>query len=273
MNPMLPQEALVVSTAPEAGDSVTLTLELRSCDGDFACEPGQFNMVGLPGFGEAPLTFSALPSGRRFSHTVRPIGRVTEALTRLAPGQPVQVRGPFGRAWPWEEARGKDVAVLAGGMGIVPLRPLLQRAMADRGHVRRMLVLYGSRTPELMLYRGDVAAWRAAGMDVRVTVDEAPDPAAWDGSIGVATDLLDHPSKGAPAQIALICGPELMMRFSVRALLLRGMQPGEIFVSLERHMKCGIGHCGHCQIGPHYVCQDGPVFSYAQLRRFPDHLL
>jgi NAD(P)H-flavin reductase len=273
MNPMLPQDAAVVRVKAEAGDSTTLTLRLLNSNAQTAFEPGQFHMVGLPGIGEAPITFSSLPDGREFSHTIRPVGRVTAALAGLQPGQAVQVRGPFGNAWPWEEVQGKNVAILAGGMGIVPLRPFIQRAVANRSSIGQMLILYGARTPEQMLFRDDIPAWREAGLEVRATVDEAPDVAAWDGSVGVTTDLLEHPSKGAPANVALICGPELMMRFSVRALLLRGMLPADIFVSLERHMKCGIGHCGHCQIGPHYVCQDGPVFSYAQLRRFPDHLL
>lgn len=274
MTLMVPQDAVVTDVKQESADTRTLTLALTDPQAEMRFTPGQFNMLGLAGFGEVPLTFTELARGREFAHTVRGIGRVTKALLKVKPGEHVQVRGPFGSQWPWEGLAGKDVIVVAGGAGIVPLRPFLQRVFANRQAVGRMQILYGARAPEQMLFRVDIPAWRAQpDTDVRLVVDDAPPGTAWEGKVGVVTDLFDHPSAAPFGQTALVCGPELMMRFVVHELLLRGMRPAQIYLSMERRMKCGVAHCGHCQLGPFYVCKDGPVFSYSQLRGLPDMLL
>ncbi len=274
-SPLLPLDAEVLRVSEESSDTRTLVLRLRDSSARMDARPGQFNMVGLPGIGEAPITFSAIGGDGEFAHTIRGVGSVTRALIGVAPGGTVQVRGPYGSSWPEEELAGRDVVAVAGGNGIIPLRPLLQKMVADRRpDGSRLLVLYGGREPGQLLFRRDLDAWASApGVEVRLTVDEVPDGWKWDGPRGVVTGLLDHPSAGHPAELALVCGPELMMRFAVRELLLRGMRPADVFVSLERRMKCGIGHCGHCQLGPNYVCADGPVFRYPQVKPYPDAML
>jgi NAD(P)H-flavin reductase len=271
---MLPQDAVVTATRTETADTTTLVMRLQDENALLSYQPGQFNMIGLAGFGEAALTFSSDCNGAQFSHTIRAVGRVTNGLARLAEGDLVQVRGPFGRGWPLQEARGHSVLVVAGGSGVVPMRSFLERVRNDRGVVGELTVLYGARSPGEMLFLEETAQWASQpDVEVKLTVDDAPKGARWDGRVGLVTELLDHPSGGAPADMAFVCGPELMMRFVVRDLLLRGMRPSEIFVSLERRMRCGIGHCGHCQIGPKYVCRDGPVFRYSELRGLADFLL
>lgn len=275
MNAMLPREAVVVSRHDDTADTRTLWLRLAEPGARMDFAPGQFNMLGLPGIGEIAITFSSLPGeDGSFSHTIRSVGGGSRAITELKPGQKLQVRGPFGSSWPWEALKGKNLIIVAGGSGIVPLRPFLQRCFRERGHVGRVLVLYGARTPGQMLYLDEVGDWRERGQaDVRLTVDEVPPGETWQEHIGVVSDLFGHPSEGAPGDVALVCGPELMMRFVIRELTLRGMRAGDIHLSMERRMECGIGHCGHCQLGPYYVCKDGPVFTYAQLRPLTDNLL
>lgn len=273
MNPLLPQDATVLEVNEEFPGTRTLKFELpdsRLIDG---FQPGQFNMIGLEGYGEAPVVFSSIESGTVASHTVRSAGRVTQALTRLGAGDRLQIRGPFGSGWPLEELKGRDLVLMVGGMGIIPLRILMQRLLEKREEYGGVLVLYGAREPGQMLFAGDVLSWADhPGVKVRLTVDRAPAALKWGHHVGVVTELLAHPSRGAPGDVALICGPELMMRFSVRELLVRGMPASRLYVSLERHMKCGIGHCGHCQLGPHYVCKDGPVLAYNKIEKLPDTL-
>ncbi len=273
-DPMTPRTATVAAVAEQHPGTVTLTLELPGPELAEAYQPGQFNMLGLPGFGEAPVAFDSLPTATVGHHTVRSAGRVTRALARLRPGDAVQLRGPFGTGWPLSRLQGSDVVVIMGGMGVIPLRPLVQRMLERRYRYGDLLVLYGAREPDQMLFRDEVLAWgEEPGVRVRLIVDEAQPGSGWEHAVGVVTDLLEHPSRGVPADLGLVCGPELMMRFAVRELLVRGMLPGRVYLSLERHMKCGIGHCGHCQIGPHYLCRDGPVLPYSRLRRLPDTML
>jgi NAD(P)H-flavin reductase len=270
----VPHDAIVEEVEDEAADTKTLTVRLCNGATKVRVEPGQFNLVGLPGVGEAPITFSSIGEDGRFTHTIRAAGWVTRALLRLEPGQTVQVRGPFGTPWPWDELRNSDLIVCAGGIGMVPIRPLLHKLFSHRDWAGQLLILYGSRAPKDMLFHDEVVRWRSIpDTEVRLIVDTVPEGTAWSESVGVVTDLLAHPSEGPPADTALICGPELMMRFTVRELMLRGMRPGRIFVMMERYMKCGIGQCGHCQLGPKYVCQDGPVFRYSEIRHLPDTML
>jgi len=269
---MVPREATVVESRPEQEGVWTLTIAP-----DVALpqepRPGQYNMLGLPGFGEAPLSFSRLRDDGRFDHTVQAVGRVTGALVARRPGQKVQFRGPFGRGWPCDEVEGKELILIGGGLGIAPLRPVVDVILAHRDAFGAVSVLCGARTPERMLFREELESWGRHGLDVRLTVDDVPGGGEWPHRVGVVTALLDHPSEGVRAGAAMVCGPELMMRFAARELEMRGMKPDEIFLSLERCMQCGIGQCGHCQIGPYYVCRDGPVFRYRQLKGLPDTVL
>jgi NAD(P)H-flavin reductase len=233
-------------------------------------------MVGLPGFGEAPISFSSLPpeDGRSFSHAIRAVGRVTRALDRLEAGDEVFFRGPYGRGWPMEEARGRDVLVVAGGIGLVPLRPYLLKLFEDRSRYGEIVLLYGARRPEDLMYREELASWRTEHeLTVHLAVDEAPEGEAWEGKVGVVTELFDELDILPYRALTLVCGPEIMMRFVVRGLRRMGYPPSRIYLSLERRMKCGFGHCGHCQIGEKFVCKDGPVFSYREIRHLPDTLL
>ncbi len=273
MTPMVPQTATVTAVEEECPGTHTLTFELPGPELIEATRPGQFNMIGLPGFGEVPVAFSSVLSATVGCHTVRLAGRVTQAIARLKAGDTLQIRGPFGQAWPFEELKGRDLVLVLGGMGIIPLRIYVRNLIAKRGEFGDLLVLYGAREPAQMLFTDEVDRWaNEPGVEVRRIVDQVPGGQPWRHRVGVVTDLLDHPSRGAPADAALICGPELMMRFAVRELLVRGMRPGRLYVSLERHMKCGIGHCGHCQLGPHYICRDGPVLPYSKIRDLPDTL-
>jgi NAD(P)H-flavin reductase len=265
-DPMLPQPYTVRRLYKEIRE--TFTLELTSTDGSgmppFA--PGQCNMLYVFGMGEVPISISGDPmQPQPLVHTVRAVGAVTRALCTLKRGAVLGVRGPFGSAWPMAAAVGKDVVLVAGGLGLAPLRPALYHVLAHREQYGRVVLLYGTRTPEDLLYRRQLEHWRARfDLEVLVTVDRAP--STWHGSVGVVTKLIARAPFDPPETMAMLCGPEVMMRFTIMALQQRGVAADSIFVSMERNMKCAIGLCGHCQFGPTFLCKDGPVLCYDRIQ-------
>ncbi|MFB7917161.1 FAD/NAD(P)-binding protein [Streptomyces sp. NPDC056061] len=249
----------VAARTAETPETATLVLEpVAEALPTFAA--GQFAMVYAFGVGDIPVSVCGI-DGVRLVHTVRAVGAVSGALHGLRPGAAVGVRGPFGVGW-GPPAAGRDLLVVAGGLGLAPLRPLVTEVLARRGRCDRLHVLIGARTPADLLYREDLAVWRAAGARVLVTVDR-PDE-AWQGDVGVVTTLLERVSYDAGEAAAFLCGPEVMIRHVARDLVHRGLDPDRIRVSLERTMHCGTGHCGHCQLGPLLLCRDGPVMAWSR---------
>jgi len=246
----------------------TFTLELAPEDGEAipSFQLGQFNMLSVFGVGEIPLSISGDPARPlHLVHTIRAVGSVSRALQRLKKGEVLGVRGPFGSHWPLEQATGKDLIIAAGGLGLAPLRSVMYQVIAQRARYGKVIVLYGTRTPADILYRRELERWRGhLDLEVFVTVDRAPDD--WRGSVGVVTRLLAHATFDPARAVAFVCGPEIMMRFVVRELQTQGLSCEDIYLSMERNMKCGIGFCGHCQYGPHFICKDGPVFAYEKIR-------
>lgn len=229
-------------------------------------KPGQFNMLYVFGVGEVPISISGDPADAdRIIHTIRAVGSVSEALTELKPNQPVGVRGPYGSSWPVSEARGDDVLLVAGGIGLAPLRPALYHLLGNRQEYGHVALLYGARSPADLLYRQELDNWRhRVDLQVRVTVDRAGSD--WLGDVGVVTKQLAKVQLDPSRATAMICGPEVMIRFTAAALEQMGLATERIHVSLERNMKCAIGLCGHCQFGPHFICKDGPVFRFDRVR-------
>ena len=242
------------------------TLDIEMADGapcHFA--PGQFNMLTAFGVGEAAISISGPPAAARLIHTIRDVGPVSHALANLAPGDPIGVRGPFGVGWPMAAAAGADVLLIAGGLGLAPLRPAIYDILARRDHFGAVTLLYGSRRPEDVVFHAEVEAWRREKkINLELTVDHASTD--WRGHVGVVTGLLSRVQIDPSRAIAMLCGPEVMMRFVGAALTEQGLNAAKIFVSMERNMKCAIGHCGHCQLGPTFICRDGPVFTYERMR-------
>ncbi len=259
VDPMTPRLARVRARRRESPGVWTLAIEPLD-PGLEPAAPGQFNMLTAFGVGEVPISLSGDPEGGlALVHTIRDVGPVSSALAQLRAGDVLGLRGPFGAGWPMAEAAGRDVVVMAGGLGLAPLRPALYRLLAERERYGQLLLLYGARSPADILFRRELEAWRRRlDVDIEVTVDHAgPD---WRGHVGVVTTLLAHGVFDPARTIAMICGPEIMMRFSIAALIDAGVAPEAIYLSMERNMKCAIGHCGHCQLGPVFVCKDGPVF-------------
>lgn len=262
-DPMLPRLYRVKRVQQEIAD--TFTLELATADGGElpAFATGQFNMLYVFGVGEIPISLSGNPTrSGPFVHTIRAVGSVSRAVQALKEGDTLGVRGPFGKPWPLEQARGKDVVLMAGGIGLAPLRSTIYALLAERERYGRIILLYGARSPAEMLYRRELEHWRGRlDIDVYVTVDRAT--TTWYGSVGVVTKLVPRAPFDPVRTVAFICGPEIMMRFSAAELLAHGLAAEQIYVSLERNMKCAIGFCGHCQYRPYFVCRDGPVFQYS----------
>ena len=221
-------------------------------------------MISAAGAGEVPISISGDPDRpERLVHAVRAVGLATEAICAAEPGSVLSVRGPFGRPWPVEQAEGGDVIVITGGIGLPPLRPAILRMLARREHYGRLVLLYGGRSPDQLLYQDELPAWRDRGLEVLVTVDSAGPE--WLGHVGVVTRLLPRVQIDIGNTVAMSCGPEVMMRFAVAALRAAGLAGERIYASMERNMQCGIGHCGHCQLGPTLVCRDGPVYRWDQV--------
>lgn len=264
-DPMRPAHFTVRERVQETDDTFTLDLVAKNGNGVLSFSPGQFNMLYVFGVGEIPISVCGDPNDpERCLHTTRAVGTVTRAMSALRPGDTLGVRGPFGSHWPIEDVDGCDVVIVTGGIGLAPLRPVLYALLADRERFGRLVLLYGARSPEEILYRNELAEWRARfDMDVFVTVDRAA--AGWRGNVGVVTTLIPRAPFDPHNTIAMICGPEVMMRYTVKDLRKRGVDLEKIYLSLERNMKCAIGFCGRCQFGPHFVCKDGPVFSYPEI--------
>ena len=267
-DPMRPSVYGIEHVRAETDDTFTMELTPSNGAATECFAPGQFNMVYIPGAGEIPLSISGDPARHpRVLHTTRAVGAVTRAMRRLSAGDAIGVRGPFGVGWPIEEAEaeGKDVAIVAGGIGLAPLRPVIYRVLAQRKRYGKVALMYGARTPADLLFRRELELWRARlDVDVLVTVDRAS--GTWYGNVGVVTALLPKAPFDPARAIAMVCGPEVMMRFAAMALEKAGLPAAHIYVSLERSMKCGVGLCGHCQCGPLFVCRDGPVFSYDRVK-------
>ncbi|MFZ5491330.1 MAG: FAD/NAD(P)-binding protein [Pseudomonadota bacterium] len=233
-------------------------------DAGIECAPGQFNMLYAHGIGEVPISIAGAAGDGTLQHTIRAVGGVTRALAGLGAGTVIGLRGAYGSAWPLDAAAGGDLVIVAGGLGLAPLRQAIVEVLAQRQRYGRVCILYGTRTPADVLYGGELAAW-AAHRDVEfaITVDRAS--AGWGGEVGVVTRLVARAGFDPERATALVCGPEIMMRFTAEALLRRGVPEGSIHLSLERNMKCAVGYCGHCQLGPHFICRDGPVLAWPRL--------
>jgi NAD(P)H-flavin reductase len=269
-DPMIPTPFVVQKVKRETAD--TYTLDLARADGaaNFAFAPGQFNMLYAFGAGEAPISISGDPARPgTLVHTVRDVGNVTRAICRLKRGGVLGVRGPFGVPWPVDRVAGEDVLIIAGGLGLAPLRPALYHLLNHRGEFGNIEVIYGARTPQDLLYPRELEHWRGRfDLRVHVTVDAAE--ADWRSNVGVVTKIIGRARFDPPSTVALVCGPGVMMRFTVLELMNHGLQPEQVYVSMERNMKCGIGLCGHCQWGPFFVCKDGPVFRYDRIKDWFD---
>ena len=233
----------------------------------YSFQPGQFNMVYIPGFGEAAISISSDSENHTtLAHTVRFVGNVTRAVSRLKVGDVIGIRGPFGTSWPMQELEGRDVFIAAGGIGLPPLRPAIYYILNHRERFGKVHLLYGARTPDDLMYPGEYKKWEAAGIQVSVTVDRADEK--WQGQVGVVP-MLFYRFRMEPANsVVLACGPEIMIRFVVFEGLARRVPAENIYISRERNMKCGQGSCGHCQLGPYFICKDGPVFRFDALQPF-----
>lgn len=264
-HPLFPVPFEVLDFRRETEDTFSLTL---TGSGPFHFEPGQFNMTYVFGVGDVPISISGDPARpEELIHTIRSVGSVTSRLAELRPGDTLGIRGPFGTCWPLVKARGKDLVLVGGGIGIVPLRPVIYYAASHREDFQSVHVLVGARTPDQLLFRQELdAISRDSDINLVMTVDSSGPE--WEGEVGLVTDLIPQTSWDPANAVAMVCGPEIMMRFVAEELLEETLSPENLFVSMERNMKCAVGFCGHCQFGPEFICKDGPVLPYSRIGRF-----
>ncbi len=268
-DPMLPARAVIEAIKPEAYGIATFTLRFADPAeaADYRFEPGQFNMLYLPGAGEVAISISSDPSEpKTLGHTVRYVGNVTRALGRLKVGHMIGVRGPYGSSWPLAKAKGKDLVIVAGGIGLPPLRPAILSILRNRSSYGRVVLLYGARTPADLLYTEEFPRWQEGNIEVHVTVDLADEH--WKGQVGVVPQLFYRIRVDPRQTHVFTCGPEIMMRFVIYEALARRIPKDAIYISMERNMKCAVGFCGHCQFGPNFICKQGPVLNFAAIEPF-----
>lgn len=266
-NAYLPRKAIIESVREETPDARTFTLRLADkSSGMLRYKPGQFLMLSLAGFGEAPFTFASIPGkDGRFQVSVRKVGALTSALQQLKEKDIIGVRGPYGNTFPLEKLKKKDLLFVAGGCGIAPLRSLIQYVFKRRKEYGKIEIIYGCRTPGDRFYRAEMESWQnTQGAKVHLTVDD-PDE-KWGGACGVVCVLFPKIKLNPKTSFVFMCGPSVMIKFAVRDILKLGFKEPNIWASLERYMKCGIGKCGHCYVKGKYVCLDGPNFSYSQMK-------
>jgi len=262
----LPVMARVLKVQPLTELEKLFTLQLPG-GRSLGNEPGQFVEVSLMGVGEGPISISSSPSRSNgtFELCIRRVGDLTGALHQLQAGDVVGVRGPFGHGFPINKMRGKDVLFAAGGLGLAPLRSLINQVLDERGAFGRVIILYGTKNPNELLFKDELSEWAGrADVEFHLTVDRGDE--SWKGHVGVITTLFPHVTINPRNTVAATCGPPIMYRFVLMELLGKGIPETQIYLSLERRMKCGVGKCGHCQINNYYCCQDGPVFTYAQIK-------
>lgn len=271
-DPWQPHTAVIQHITPEVEGVATYHLARQdsSAQAAYRFAPGQFNMLYLPGAGEIAISISDDPRNKETcAHTVRIAGNVTRTLAAMKVGETLGLRGPFGTSWPLAECIGHDLVLVTGGIGLAPLRPVLYTVLENRRQFGRLNLLYGARSPDTLLYSDQYEEWSGRGMIIHTTVDRSAP--GWLGNVGVVTLLMERLRTFDPRNTVLLCcGPEMMMKFTVMAALNRGMAPEQIWVSMERNMQCAVGLCGHCQLGPAFICKDGPVFRYDQIAPFMD---
>jgi NAD(P)H-flavin reductase len=268
--------ATVKETRQETYDTVTYSFELGDGRGPADFLPGQFNMLYIPGVGEVPISIASSRDEPMVKHTIRSVGCVTSLISGIKVGDVLGLRGPFGTSWPLDLAYGKELVIVAGGCGLAPLRPVIQDALANADKFKGVKVLYGAKTPGDLFYTYEYDLWsRTKGGEILVSVDKATDDAEagscaqrWSKNVGVVTTLLKQVEFTPHRAVAFICGPEIMMKFTVADLLRMGLSESDITLSLERNMNCGRGTCGHCQMGPLFICRDGPVFPYVRVKKY-----
>ena len=266
IDPMLPMPWRIEDVRNETADVFTFALAPTTDATPFAFAAGQFNMLYVFGVGEVPISISGNPLvPSPLLHTTRAVGTVTRAMAKLKIGDVLGVRGPYGRGWPLEQAFGHDLVIVAGGIGLAPLRSLIYEVLARRRELGQIALLVGARTPQDISFFDELQQWSARqDLQLHVTVDHAV--GRWRGNVGVVTKLIPHARFDPANTIALMCGPEVMMRFTALALQKRGVPFDRMFASLERNMRCAVGFCGHCQFGPTFICKDGPVFRYDRVK-------
>jgi NAD(P)H-flavin reductase len=263
---MLPNWAELVRIEEEAPRVKTYWIKFTDpkMQKSYTFQPGQFNLLSIPGYGEAAISISSHPKQTDLiGHTIRLAGNVTHAIDRLKVGDTLGVRGPYGSTWPLEKLKGYDIYIAAGGIGLPPLRPVIYHIMDNRADYGKVVLIYGARTPEDLQFTAEYDAWEEAGIETMICVDSCDD--TWTGLVGVVP-MLFYRLKIAPKQSALLtCGPEIMIHFAAYEAIARKVPRKRIYVSLEKNMKCGFGSCGRCQLGPYFVCKDGPIFNYKRI--------
>ncbi|QMT60929.1 FAD/NAD(P)-binding protein [Legionella sp. PC997] len=267
-DPYVPLEAIIVEKIEESSTIFTLHLCLLDSERQeqFLFAPGQFNMLYLYGVGEVAISIVSDPERKDIlTHTIRAIGRVTKALQKLQPGDRIGVRGPYGRGWPLEQTKGKDIVVLTGGLGCAPSVSIIQYILARREQYGHLSILQGVKHSEDFIFRKQYAIWqKSPNTIIHVAADQAGPK--WPWAVGYVTDMIDKLNLNPENTIVMMCGPEMMMNTAVKALYKRGISEHDIYLSMERNMECGIAQCGHCQYGGFFICKDGPVFAYSEIK-------
>jgi sulfhydrogenase subunit gamma (sulfur reductase) len=269
MTPYALQPARIVERRDEAEGIYTFVMRFidPTVRKAYRFQPGQFNMLYAYGVGEVPISIVSDPADpTRVEHTIRIAGRVTGVMTQWKVGDVVGVRGPYGNGWPMDAARGRDVVIVTGGLGCAPVVGVINYIFRRRDQYGALHILHGVKTPNDLLYRERFDAWRLHPRTTVYLTADRPDK-SWRYRTGVVTELFDE-LRVNPSAIVMMCGPEVMMHYGIRALRQKGISTDAIYLSLERHMQCGVGLCGHCQLGSQFVCKDGPVFPYTAIKRW-----
>jgi len=264
-NPYRPIEAEVIEVITETPSIKTIRIEPKE---PITFKTGQFVELTVPGVGEAPFTPSSRPAIKNLMElTIMNVGKVTGKVHELKKGDIVGVRGPFGKGYPIDSFKGKEILVVGGGCGFAPIRSLMYELFDRSGEFKKLFFRGGCKTPQELLYRGEIADWvKRKDLDLKLTVDKGD--SGWKGNVGVVTTILDGVEMDYENGIAIVCGPPMMMKFSTKKLIEMGFKEENIYLSMEKNMSCGIGKCGHCRIGTYYACKDGPVFTYNKIKNF-----